>query len=115
MKESEDKLESLLMTVKEESEKAGLELSSQKSKIMASGPIILWLLDGEMMETVSYFIFLGSKITADGDCSHEIKRRLFLGRKAMTSLDSVLKSRDITLPKKFHLVKAMVFPVVMYG
>ena len=92
MKESEDKLESLLMTVKEESEKAGLELSSQKTKIMASGPIILWQIDGEMMETVSYFIFLGSKITADGDCSHEIKRQLLLGRKAMTNLDRVLKS-----------------------
>ena len=115
MKESEDKLESLLMTVKEESEKAGLKLSSQKTKIMASGPIILWQIDGEMMETVSCFIFLGSKITADGDCSHEIKRQLLLGRKAMANLESVLKSREITLPKNISVVKAMVFPAVIYG
>ena len=115
MKESEDKLESLLMTVKEESEKPGLKLSSQKTKIMASGPIILWQIDGEMMETVSCFIFLGSKITADGDCSHEIKRQLLLGRKAMANLESVLKSREITLPKNISVVKAMVFPAVIYG
>ena len=112
MAESEDKLKSLLMKVKEESEKVGLKLNIQKMKIMASGPVTSWELDGE---TVSDFIFLGSKITADGDCSHEIKRCLLLGRKVMTSLDSIFKSRDITLPTKVHLVKAMVFPVVMYG
>ena len=106
---------SLLMNVKEESEKVGLKLNIQKTKIMASGPIISWQIDGETMETVADFIFLGSKITADGDCSHEIKRRLLLGRKVMTNLDSILKSRAITLPTKVHLVKAMVFPVVMYG
>ena len=110
-----EELESLLMKVKEESEKAGLKLNIQKTKIMASGTIISWQIDGETMETVTGFIFLGSKITADGDCSHEIKRRLLIGRKVMTNLDSILKSRDITLPKKFCLVKAMVFPVVMYG
>ena len=103
------------MRVKEESEKAGLKLNIQKRKIMASGPITSWQIDGEIMETVTDFIFLGSKITADGDCSHEIKRRLLLGRKVMTNLFSILKSRDITLPTKVHLVKAMVFPVVMYG
>ena len=109
------KLKSLLMKVKEESEKAGIKLNIQKMKIMASGPITSWQINGETMETVTDFIFLGSKITADGDCSHEIKRHLLLGRKAMTNLDSILKSRDITLPTKVHLVKAMVFPVVMYG
>ena len=103
------------MKVKEESEKLGLKLNIQKTKIMASSPINLWQIDGETTETVADFIFLGSKITADGDFSHEIKRCLLLGRKVMTNLDSVLKSRDITLPTKFHLVKAMVFPVVMYG
>ena len=103
------------MKVKEESEKVGLKLSIQKTKIMASGPITSWQIDGETMETVADFIFLGSKITADGDCSHKIKRRLLLGRKVMINLDSILKSRDITLPTKVHLVKAMVFPVVMYG
>ena len=103
------------MKVKEESEKAGLKLNIQKTKIMASGPITLWQIDGETMETVTVFIFLGSRITADGDCSHEMKRRLRLGKKAMTNLDSILKRRDITLPTKVHLVKAMVFPVVMYG
>ena len=112
MAESEEELKSLLMKVKEESEKAGLKLNIQKTKIMASGPIISWETDGE---TVSAFIFLGSKITADGDCSHEIKRRLLLERKVMTNLDSILKSRDITLPTKVGLVKAMAFPVVMYG
>ena len=112
MTESEEELKSLLMKVKEESEKVGLKLSIQKTKIMASGPITSWQIDGE---TVSGFIFWGSKITADGDCSHEIKRRLFLGRKVMTNLDSILKSRDITLPTKVYLVKAMVLPVVMYG
>ena len=112
MAESEEELESLLMKVKEESEKVGLKLSIQKTKIMASGPITSWQIDGE---TVRDFIFLGSKITAEGDCSHEIKRHLLLGRKAMTKLDSLLKSRDITLPAKVCLVKAMVFPVVMYG
>ena len=111
---SEEKLKSLLMRVKEESEKVGLKLTMQKTKIMVCGPITLWRIDGETVETVSDFIFLGSKITADGDCSHEIKRRLLLGRKAVTNLDSILKSRDITLPTKIHLVKAMVFPVVMY-
>ena len=104
-----------LMKMKEESEKAGLKLNIQNTKIMASGPIISWDIDGETVETVSDFILGGSKITADGDCSHEIKRCLLLGRKAMTNLDSILKSRDITLPTKVHLVKAMVFPVVMYG
>ena len=103
------------MKVKEESEKVGLKLNIQKTKIMASGPITSWEIDGETVETVSDFIFLGSKITADGDCSHEIKRRLLLGRKVMTNLDSILKSRDITLPTKVRLVKAMVFPMVMYG
>ena len=103
------------MKVKEESEKAGLKLNIQKMKIMASGPITSWQIDGETMETVTDFIFLGSKITADGDCSHEIKRRLLLGRKTMTNLDSMLKSRDIILPTKVHLVKTMVFPVVIYG
>ncbi len=115
MAESKEELKSLLMKVKEESEKAGLKLNIQKTKIMASGPIISWRIDGETMETVRDFIFGGSKITADGDCSHEIKRRLLLGRKAMTNLDSIFKSRDITLPTKVRLVKAMVFPVVMYG
>ena len=114
MAESEE-LKSLLMKVKEESEKVGLQLNIQKTKIMASGPIISWQIDGETVETVSDFIFLGSKITADGDCSHEIKKRLLLGRKVMTNLDSILKSRDITLSTKVHLVKAMVFPVVVYG
>ena len=115
MAESEEELKSLLMKTKEESEKAGLKLSIQKTKIMASGPITSWQTDGETVEIVADFIILGSKITADGDCSHEIKRRLLLGRKVMTSLDSILKSRDITLPIKVHLLKAMVFPVVMYG
>ena len=115
MTESEEELKSLLMKVKEESEKVGLNLNIQKSKIMASGPIISWQIDRETVETVSDFIFLGSKITADGDCSHEIKRYLLLGRKVMTNLDSILKSRDITLPTKVHQVKATVFPVVMYG
>ena len=104
-----------MMTVKEESEKVGLKLNIQKPKIMASGPITSWQIDGETMETVTDFIFLGSEITADGDCSHEIKRCLLLGRKAMSNLDSILKSRNITLPTKVHLVKAIVFPVVMYG
>ena len=111
---SEEELKSLLMKVKEESGKVGLKLNVQKMKIMESGPIASWELDGETVETVSDFIFWGSKITADGDCSHEIKRRLLLGRKVMTNLGSILKSRDITLPNKIHLVKAMVFPVVMY-
>ena len=115
MAESEEELKSLLMKVKEESEKVGLKLNFQKTKIMASGPITSWQTDGETVETVSDFIFLGSKITADGDCSHEIKRRLLLGRRVMTNLDSILKSRDITLPTKVCLVKAMVFPTVMYG
>ena len=115
MAESEEELKSLLMKVKVESEKVGLKLNIQKTKIMASGPITSWQIDGETMETVIDFVFLGSKITADGDCSHEIKRRLFLGRKAVTNLESILKSRDITLLTKVHLVKAMVFPVVMYG
>ena len=114
MAESEEELKSLLMKVKEESEKVGLELNIQKTKIMASGPITSWEIDGETVETVSDFIFLGSKNTADGDYSHEIKRRLLLGRKAMTNLDSIFKSRDITLPTKVCLVKAMVFPVIMY-
>ena len=112
---SKEELKSLLMKVKEESEKAGLKLNIQRTKIMASGPIISWKIDGETMETVTDFILGGFKITADGDCSHEIKRCLLLGRKAMTNLDSILKSRDITLPRKVHLVKAMIFPVVMYG
>ena len=115
MAESKEELNSLLMKVKEESEKAGLKLNIQKTKIMASGPITSWQIDGETMETVTNFIFLGSKITADGDCSHEIKRCFLLGRKAMTDLDSTLKSRDITLPTKVRLVKTMVFSVVMYG
>ena len=115
MAESEEELKSLLMTGKEESEKVGLKLNIQKMKIMASGPISSWEIDGETVETVSDFILGGSKITADGDCSHEIKRCLLLGRKAMTNLDSILKSRDITLPTKVHLIKAMVFPVVVYG
>ena len=115
MAESEEELKSLLMKVKEESEKVGLKFTIQKTKIMASGPITSCQIDGETVETVADFIFLGSKVTADGDCSHKIKRRLFLGRKAMSKLDSVLKSRGITLPTKVHLVKAMVFPVVMYG
>ena len=115
MAESEEELKSLLMKVIEESEKVGLKLNIQKTKIMASSPITSWEIDGETVETVSDFIFLGSKITADGDCSHEIKRHLLLGRKVMTNLDSILKSRVITLPTKVHLVKAMVFPVVMYG
>ena len=114
MAESEEELKSLLMKVKEESEKVGLKLNIQKTKIMASGPTTSWEMDEETVETVSDFIFLGSKITADGDCSHEIKRRLLLGRKVMTNLDSIFKSRDITLPTKVHLVKAMAFPVVMY-
>ena len=112
MAESEEELKSLLMKVKEESEKVGLKLNIQKTKIIASGPITSWKINGE---TVADFIFLGSKITADGDCSHEIKRCLLLGRKVMTNLDSILKSKDITLSTKVHLVKAMVFPVVMYG
>ena len=115
MAQSEEELKSLLMKVKEESKKVGLKLNVQKMKIMASGPITSWEIDGETVETVSDFIFLGSKITADGDCSHEIKRLLLLGRKAMTNLDSIFKSRDIILSTKVHLVKAMVFPVVMYG
>ena len=115
MAESEEELKSLLMKVKEKSEKVGLKLNIQKTNIMASGPITSWEIDGKTVETVSDFIFGGSKITADGDCSHEIKRQLFLGRKVMTNLDSILKSRDITLPTKVHLVKAMFFPVVMYG
>ena len=115
MAESEEELKSLLTKVKEESEKVGLKLNVQKPKIMASDPIISWQIDGETMETVSDFIFWGSKITVDGDCSHEIKRRLLLGRKVITNLDSVLKSRDITLPTKVRLVNAMIFPVVMYG
>ena len=115
MAESEEELKSLLMKVKEESEKVALKLNIQKAKIITSGPITSWQIDGETVETVAGFTFLGSKITADGDCSHEIKRRLLLGRNVMTNLDSILKSRDITLPIKVHLVKAMVFPVVMYG
>ena len=115
MEESEEELKSLLMKVKEESEKVGLKINIQKMKIMASGPIISWQIDEKTMETVTDFIFLGSKITADGDCSHEIKRCLLFERKAMTNLDSILKSRDVTLPTKIHLVKAMVFPVVLYG
>ena len=115
MAESEEEIKSLLMKVKEESEKVGLKLNIQKTKIMASGPITSWQIDGERVETMADFTFGGPKITADGDCSHEIKRRSLLGRKVMTNLDSTLKSRDITLPAKVHLVKAMVFPVVMYG
>ena len=115
MAESEEELKSLLIKVKEESENIGLKLNTQKTKIMTSGPITSWQIDGETVETVSNFILGGSKITADDDCSHEIKRLLLLGRKAMTNLDSIFKSRDITLKTKVHLVKAMVFPVVMYG
>ena len=115
MAESEEELKSLLMKVKEESEKFGLKLNIQETKIMASGPITSWKIDGETVETAPDFILLGSKITADGDCSHEIKRCLLLGRKVMTNLDSIFKSRDITLPTEVCLVKAMVFPVVMYG
>ena len=115
MAESEEELKRLLMKVKEESEKVGLKLSIQKTKFIASGPITSWQIDGETVETVRDFIFLGSKITADGDCSHETKRRLLLGSKAMTNIDSILKSRDVTLPTKVHLVKAIVFPVAIYG
>ena len=115
MAESEEELKSLLMKVKEESEKVGLKLNIQKTKIMASGPITSWQIDGKTVETVADFIFGGSKITADGDCSHEIKRHLLLGRKVMINLDSIFKIRDITLPTKAHLVKAMIFPVLMYG
>ena len=115
MAESEEELKSLLMKVKEKSQKVGLKFNVQKTKIMASGPITSWQVDGKTMETVRDFISRGSKITADGDCSHEIKRRLLFGRKDMANLDSILKSRDITLPTRVHLVKAMVFPVVMYG
>ena len=114
MAESEEELKSLLMKVKVESKKVGLKLNIQKTKILAFGPITSWEIDGETMETVSDFFWVGSKITVDGDCSHEIKRYLLLGRKAMINLDSILKSRDITLPTKVHLVKAMVFPIVMY-
>ena len=114
MEESEEKLKNLLIRVEEESEKAGLKFNIQKTKIMASSPIASWQIDGEAMETVRDFIFLGSKVTEDGDCSHEVKRHLLLGRKAVTNLDSILKTRYITLPTKVHLVKAMVFPVVMY-
>ena len=114
MEESEEELKSLLMKVKEESEKVGLKLNIQKTKIIASGPITSWQIDGETIKTVTEFILRGSKITADGDCSHEIKRHLLLGRRVMTNLDSILKSRDITLPTKVYLVKALVFPVVMY-
>ena len=115
MAESKAKVKSLLMRVKEENEKAGLKLSIQETEIMASGPITLWQIDGEKVETMTDFIFLGSKVTADGDCSHEIKRRLILGRKDVTNLDSVLKSRDITLPTKVPIVRAMVYPGIMYG
>ena len=115
MAESEEELKNLLMNVKKKSEKVALKPNIQKTKIVASGPITSWEIDGETVETVSDFIFLGSKITADGDCSHEIQRHLLLGRKVMTNLDSIFKSRDITLPTKFRLVKAMAFPVVMYG
>ena len=115
MAESEEELKSLLMKVKEESEIVGLKLNIKKTKIMASGPITSWQIDGETMETVTDFILEGSKITADGDCSHEIKTRLLLGRKAMTNLDNILKNRDITLPTNVHIVKAVVFPAVMYG
>ena len=115
MAESEEELKTLLMKVKEDSEKVGLKLNIQKTKIMASGPITSWQIAGETVEPVAEFIFLSSKVTANGDCSHEIKRRLLLGRKFLTNLDRIFKSRDITLPTKVHLVKAMVFPVVMYG
>ena len=115
MAESEEELKSLLMKVKKKNEKAGLKLNIQNTKMMASGPIISWQIDGETMETVTDFIFLGSKITEDGDCSYEIKRHLLLGRKVMTNLDSIFKSRDFTLPTKICLVKAMIFPAVMYG
>ena len=115
MAESKEELNSLLMKVKEESEKAGLKLSIQETKIMVSGPITSWQIDGETMETLTDFISLGSRITVDGDCSHEMKKHFFLGRKVMTNLDSIFKSRDITLPTKVHLIKTMVFPVVMYG
>ena len=115
MAESEEELKSLLMKVKEESEKVGLKLNIQKTKIMVSGPITSWQIDGETMETATDFILGGSKITVDGDCSHEMKSGLLLGRKAVTNIDSILKSRDITLPTKVHIIKAMVFPVVMYG
>ena len=115
MAESEEEVKSLLMKVKEESGKAGLKLNIQIFKIMASSPITSWQIDGETMEIVTDFIFLGSKITADGDCSHKVKKRLLFGRKAMTNLDGILKSRDITLPTKIHIVKTMVFPVIMYG
>ena len=115
MVESKEELKSLLMQVKEESEKVGLKLNIQKTKIMVSGPITSWQIDGETLETAADYIFLGSKISADGDCSHEIKRRLLLGRKVMTNLDSIFNSRDSTLPTKVHLVKAVVFPVVTYG
>ena len=115
MADSEEELKSLLVKVKEDSEKVGLKLNIQKTKIMSFGPITLWEIDGETVETVADFIFLGSKITADGDFSHEVKRCLFLGRKIMTNLDSIFKSRDITLPTRVHLVKAIVFPVITYG
>ena len=115
MAESKEEVKSLLMKMKEGSEKVGVKLNIQKTKIMASGPVISWQIDGETVETVGDFIFGGSKITAEGDCGHEIKRHLFLGRKVMTNLDSILKSRDITLSTKVHLVKAIIFPVVMYG
>ena len=115
MAESEEELKSLLMNLREESEKVGLKLNIQKTKIMASGPLTSWQIDGETMETATNFILGGSKITADGDCSHKTKRRLLLGRKAMTNLDSIFKNRDITLPTKVHLVKVLVFPVVIYG
>ena len=115
MAESEEELKSLLIKMKVESEKVGLKLNIQKTKIMASGPITSWEIDGETVETVSDFVFWGSKITADGDCSHEIKRHLLLGRKVMTNLDSIFKNRDVAFPTKFRVVKAMVFPVVMYG
>ena len=115
MAESKEELQNLLMKLKEESENVGLKLNIQKTKIMSSGPITSWQIVGKTMETVTDFHFAGSKITADGDCSHEIKRRVLLGKKVMTNLDSIFKSRDITLPTKVHLVKAMVFPVVMYG
>ena len=114
MAESEEELKNLLMKMKEETEKPGLKLNIQKTKIMASGPITSWQIDGDTMQTMTHLIFLGSKITADGDCSHEIKRHLLLGRKVMTNLDSILKSRDITIPTRFCIVKAMVFPVIMY-
>ena len=115
MAENEEELKSFLMSMKEESEKVGLKLNIQKTKIMGSGPIISWEIDGETVEIVTDFVFGGSQITADGDCKHELNRRLLLGRKGMTNLDSILKSKDITLPKKVHLVKAVVFPIVMYG